>query len=86
MHLLDDKVFNYPDLYLSFVFYNLVFKPIYHCSKFYFLSEQYILYMKGQLNTGVDQTELLLECLQLFQSHVHTLQHNKVIKNSWRIL
>jgi len=42
--------------------------------------------MKGRINTGVDQTELLFESLQLFQSHFHTLRHNKVIKNSWRIL
>jgi len=56
------------------------------CSQIYFFSDQYILYMKGQVNSGVDQTELLFECLQVFQSHIHTLQHNNVIKISWRNL
>jgi len=56
------------------------------CSQFFILSEQYTLYMKGWINTGVNQTELLFECLHLFRSHFHAMWHKKVITNSWRIL
>jgi len=49
---------NYLDLYLSFVFCNLVFRPSYHSAVKFISSEQNSLYMKGQINTGVDQTAL----------------------------
>jgi len=48
------------------------------CSQFYFLSDEYILYMKSWINTGVDQTELLSAVSVPF-SHIVTQQSNKEI-------
>ena len=49
------------------------------CSQFYFLSEQYILYMRGWINSGVDQTAFVLvsSAVSVPFSHTVTQQINK---------
>jgi len=50
LHVLISELSGY--IYLSFLFCNLMFRPhLPHCSQFYFLSQQYSLYMKGWINT-----------------------------------